>query len=693
MPGLPESARVERFVLLVRRRLMLVRAAEGAALGMLFAALVVAVLGRPTTFAAVGTVALLAVGVVVVRVGLGDSWEPGWWRDRGRIAQRVERRATDCRNLLVTAVELPSLGKADTYVGALVMRSAGTLVGRLDAARLFPVRGAVAGLVMSAVLLVALLARPTAGSIIRAPDTGPGGPVVRRFEVRVVPPAYTQQEARVLVNPSRVEALALSRIEVRVEARASAVTIETLDGSREMSAGAGGWSAQVVASADGFIAIEPRDDTLRGPRSIVGLVVTPDHPPRVTLATPGRDLVFASLPDTLPVVVEAEDDFALASLRLQYTAVSGSGERFTFTEHDVPVRLQASSPRSWRATGTWNLRALALEPGDMVVYRAVASDARPGAAAVASESYVLEVAAPGAVAAEGFAADDQRDRYAASQQMIILKTGRLIAARAGLPADSVRESARLLAAEQRTVRAEFVFMMGGELEDAAVETSGTLELDETAEAEAEGDLLAGRLQNQGRVDMMRAIRAMSRASSLLIDGRLDDALVAERTALDNLMRAFSRARFILRALTQRERIDLERRLTGTIGDAAGFALPEAAALPDAVVAPARRLLAELAAWRPERTAAAAARLTDAGVTLLRAEPSEAIRQLVARVEDVTREGDGASAAAVDSLARDLGQWLAARVPAAPPDAASSEAGAIAGAWRDAWRRVRGGERP
>ena len=36
------------------------------------------------------------------------------------------------------------------------------------------------------------------------------------------------------------------------------------------------------------------------------------------------------------------------------------------------------------------------------------------------------------------------------------------------------------------------------------------------------------------------------------------------------MRAFARSRFILRALTQRERIDLERRLSGALNMTAGL---------------------------------------------------------------------------------------------------------------------------
>jgi hypothetical protein len=330
----------------------------------------------------------------------------------------------------------------------------------------------------------------------------------------------------------------------------------------------------------------------------------------------------------------------------------------------------------------------------MVVYRAVARDHRPGAPDVTSDSYVLEVVTPGSIAAEGFAADDERDRYAASQQMVILKTERLIAARGAISPDSVGEAVRLLAAEQRQVRAEFVFMMGGEVEDAATETAGTLELDETREAEGEGDLLAGRLQNQGRLDMTRAIRAMSRASASLTDRNLDDALRAERVALDNLMRAFARSRFILRALTQRERIDLARRLTGAIGTAEGVSLPVVEPAVDARTAALRRLLGEVASLQVDTSLVAARRAGDAAMALLRADPaSDVLRQLAIRAQEAARLTRSprpvAMRAAIDSLVADLSVMVAARLPAAPPGARPLDAGVLEGAWRDAVLRTRG----
>ena len=108
-----------------------------------------------------------------------------------------------------------------------------------------------------------------------------------------------------------------------------------------------------------------------------------------------------------------------------------------------------------------------------------------------------------------------RTSYAISQQMVIVKTERLLGRRAKMPADEVQAETLDLAAEQRQVRAEFVFMMGGELADAGLDLNS---LNEEVEAAGEDDLAAGRLANQGRLDILRAIRSMSRAASRLADG-------------------------------------------------------------------------------------------------------------------------------------------------------------------------------
>ena len=105
--------------------------------------------------------------------------------------------------------------------------------------------------------------------------------------------------------------------------------------------------------------------------------------------------------------------------------------------------------------------------------------------------------------------------------MVIQKTQQLIAKRSTVAADAFAAEAQEIAVEQRKVRAEFVFMLGGELADAADPAANLNDLNEEAEAEGEGDLAAGRNANAGHVALLRAIRAMSRASTALTVAKVD----------------------------------------------------------------------------------------------------------------------------------------------------------------------------
>src|SRR5206468_602748 len=130
--------------------------------------------------------------------------------------------------------------------------------------------------------------------------------------------------------------------------------------------------------------------------------------------------------------------------------------------------------------------------------------------------------------------------------------------RAAMAADAITEEALNLAVEQRMIRAEFVFMLGGEVEN------------EEVEAERSSELQEGRLQNRGQRDLRAATVAMSQAEKLLTGANTADALAAERAAVAALQRAFARDRYILRALGSRANLDPARRLTGDLTAAAGW---------------------------------------------------------------------------------------------------------------------------
>jgi hypothetical protein len=449
-----------------------------------------------------------------------------------------------------------------------------------------------------------------------------------------------------------------------------------------------------VADADGYVSLQPATRNERGASRLIGLSVISDNPPRVRITAPAKDLFLRDAHHTIDLGLETSDDIALASLRLRYTKVSGSGERFTFTDGEVPLAVTRADARTWTARASWPLDNLGLDAGDLVVYRAVATDHRPGAPPAESDSYIAEILAPGGVAAPGFALDPDVERYAVSQQMVIVKTERLAARRASMPAESFADSSHELAAEQRKVRAEFVFMMGGEIADENADALS--DLNEEQEAEGESDLLAGRMQNRGRIALLRAIRSMSRAAASLTTADLAPALTHERAALTQLERAFAHTRIILRALTEHERLDFTRRLTGTLTDAARDTRPAVELEPNARVTSLRRVLADIASLAGTRplSSNSASRASSLAANVLRIDPSSKPLQdasaLLARASDALTKGNvNDSRDALDRAATGVAAVLRSELLDAPSARRSADLDRLSGALSDALRRPRG----
>lgn len=376
--------------------------------------------------------------------------------------------------------------------------------------------------------------------------------------VRLTPPPFTRQPPTTLDGPERIEAVEGTRLEV--ESASAAMTVSLNGTSLPVAAQAGRLRAAAVLSASGGLDVvaSPTSGTSAEVRRLIPVTVTPDARPVATVRTPGRDLVVDGGRGTLAIALEASDDFQLESLRLRFTKVSGSGEQFDFREGDWPVAIDRQSETRWTARATVALSSLALEPGDLVAYRAVVRDGRGADGEAASDTYVLRVTQPGDVAAAGFAIDEDENKFALSQQMLLVKTERLHAERSRLAAEAFSTRVAALAAEQRMIRAEFVFMLGGHVEDEEEEAAHSNELQE------------GRLQNRGQRDVLDATRAMSRAERALTDADTSAALVFEREAIASLQRAFSRSRYLLRAMPVRAQLELERRLSGDLGQASGW---------------------------------------------------------------------------------------------------------------------------
>jgi hypothetical protein len=696
----PEMAAVDDFLARSARRQAWRAAAGGAAAGFAAAIAIVMTARAFARFDEPGISGLIAAGVLLAALGAAVAVLLSR-DDRRRIAYTVERRAPRCRNLVITASELPR-SNVDRYASSVVATQAAHVVRELEPRALFPVRFAVALAGVTGTLWLLLVAWPDAVSQVPIAGRGNESSVkaagIARVDATLLPPAYTGAASTTLRDPSTIDALAGTRVHLTIRATAPRIVVETRTSSDTIArpAGNGPFAIDLRVDQPGFIAIAPLvapGSAAAGPpapRRLIGLAVHPDLPPRVRITAPARDIFLTNRQTTLDVAAQGSDDFGLTSLLFKYTKVSGADERFTFVDGVVPATIVRRDARTWTSRAAWNLAPLQLEPGDMVVYRAVAIDNRPGALPVESDAFIAQVPSPGSEAAAGFSIDPEQDRAAVSQQMVILKTERLLAARPAIAPDSFAARARDIAAEQRKVRAEFVFMLGGELADAPDASASMTTLNEAAEAEGESDLAAGRNENAGHAALLVAIRAMSRADAALTAVRVDSALGHERIALTQLERAFSHSRIILRALAERERLDLSRRLSGTLTDATGERRPAAHALPDSAVVALRAAFAEVATLAGPSssagfTTAQSERAAALGDRVLRIDPAaDALRDAAAALSSVaslmpTRPAE--ARAQLDRAAAALAGVLRATTPQA--------SGTASGDASPALRRLRG----
>ena len=504
-------------------------------------------------------------GVVVAGLVIARHWGAG----TAAVARRIESAHGTLDNLVITAAELQEQPRpVSAEIRDAIVRQAEERIARVDPARVVPLAqpaGVAAAVVVGCALLASVSHRTglvVPGSLATAHGTNAPAAI----SVRIAPPAYTGRPAETLIDPVQVTAIAGTR--VRIES-ASRVLRE--------------WTATESASLE----LRGREDA---PVRFLSVMVVPDLPPAVRISDPGRDSAFATGNSLLTISLDGRDDLGLASLALRFTKVSGGGENVTFTEGTIPMAIERVSAREWRGRARWPLDALALADGDVLVYRAVARDANPAGAPVQSDAFLVEIGRSSEIASAGFALPTEERKYAISQQMVIYKTEQLLARlRQGSGAAGLRqgteqwlEETRMIGMEQRMVRAEVVFLSGGEVQD------------EVEEAAHSHELAEGRLENRGRAEMVRALNFMSRAEAQLNDGRAEDALVLERQALASLERALDRRRYFLRTLPDRSRIDTTRRLSADGRDARPWVRERASAASPSSIQQQRQVMRELA---------------------------------------------------------------------------------------------------
>lgn len=589
-------------------------------------AAVLAILLRQAGVSALVAVALATGTMAGLAAFLLRRVRSSW--DSLSAARHVEAARTASRNVVITAEELlRHPRRAAASIRQRVVFEAAEIAGAGGAADVVPLSRqlwvAALAFVVAAGIVTGMPGRAARVAIEATQKTlqqaaGASGSVT--ITATVVAPDYTHEAPRTLQNPERIEALQGSRLTLAVR-------------------GAGGWQLRFGADVlvakssgdetrvdlpltrSGYVAIEPMESASRATRRLLPIAVIPDRAPSIRIDTPGKDLLLPNASPVVDLAAAATDDFGMRSLELRYTKVTGSGEQFEFKEGTLPLSIARQSGRDWSARAALALSSIGLAPGDAMIYRIVGRDERPGDAGLAtSDTYFIEIAGPGQVALAGFELPPDRERYALSQQMIVLKLERLRAKEKTLDRATLEQEAGNIAAEQRAVRANFVFLMGGQIED------------EEAEAEHSHEIQEGRLENTARREIVDAIQHMGKVEIGLAAIDTAAALPPARAAVAALERAFGRNRYILRTLPVRSRVDPSKRLTGDTSTAADWRRELSPPAPDVAREAARGLLGRLLELSPSIAAGTVPAMTLTGL----AEDALAIDAAAADWQEVSK---------------------------------------------------------
>ena len=571
---------LRRHLTVLARRLRTARLLTCVAIGFVVGGVVmtIGVAARLPRFGA----AIVAAIAAVVAFSLTAYRSRRRWSE-AEAAKSAERIDPGAMNVVITGEELlrhPE--RASERMRGRIVVLAGGVLAKIEPSRAVPLGGRVLWCAAAAVMWIAVAARvpQRAASVVgetvrRLASTAEGGTLT--IDVSITAPSYLGGAVHTLRNPQKIEAVAGSRMSLSI---AGSGSWRTRLGAREIAAVASRGTS-IVLSESSYLAIE-RNTPGKDERRLIPVVVMPDRAPAIRIEQPGKDLLLPDTRSDVAVSTAATDDFGLTLLELRFTRVSGSGEQFEFQEGTIPLALERDDPRSWKGRAALALSRMKLQPGDSLVYRVVGADARGGeAGSASSDTFFVEIAGPGEVTVAGFELPPDRERYALSQQMIVLKIERLRRRESTMNSDAVTREAADIAAEQRAVRANFIFLNGGEIEDEEEEAAHSHEIQE------------GRLQHSARREIAEAIQHMGNAEKELVAVSTAGALPSAKAAVEALQRAFGRNRYILRSMPVRSRLDPARRLSGELQAAVDSRRALHDAAPNPAAAAARRLSGEL----------------------------------------------------------------------------------------------------
>lgn len=199
-------------------------------------------------------------------------------------------------------------------------------------------------------------------------------PVLRSLNVKIVPPAYTKIEPYALEeNIGDISALKGSRIMLSGTANknlASAYMLFSDEQKKDLHIQGRRIAAEFTVLRDDFYTLHLVDQNGDSSESAIKYLINiiPDNFPIVRIILPGKDIDLEE-DMTIPLAIEAEDDFGISQLRLLYQLIpggEGEADSSRFVAGDING-FEYGEDRL-RVMLNWDLSPLDIFPTDVLLY-------------------------------------------------------------------------------------------------------------------------------------------------------------------------------------------------------------------------------------------------------------------------------------------------------------------------------------
>ena len=394
-------------------------------------------------------------------------------------------------------------------------------------------------------------------------------PEITDFNLKIVPPHYTQSLAR-SQSQFTIRAETGAQITWRIKTNVSVKKLQLIFNDKEIvELNASGQLSKIIKQS-GFYQL-----VLDGKKSdLYSIDVIPDLPVKIIITQPKpRTTIDVGVLPKVNLNVSLSDDYGISDAYISATLSSGKGEGVSFTEKKLTFNVDFGNKREIKLIKLLDLNALGMKPGDELYFFINAKDNNSQQSR--SDVYLISIVDTADLMSMAGMANgiDLVPEYFRSQRQIIIDTEKLLIEKGTIAADDFKNRSNALGMDQKLLRLRYGKFLGEESESGGGDEHDHEEaafgdvkalMDEYAHKHDIAED-ATFFEPELKMQLKEVLNEMWSSELRLRTYKLQEALPYEYKALRLLKDLQQKSRaYVAKTTIKTIKLNLEKRLTGEL---------------------------------------------------------------------------------------------------------------------------------